>query len=332
MPQDVDALDYFDFDLCFMYLDASPRFEQKILHRADGYITFKDRFGYTLRKQEGLSATMEFSDHVTTDRDAWERVKPRLALSTDPREPARIDEASYFAHFDPYPSWEEACAKYKRLMATERYMLFNAYGPWEATWRHRGMQNLLMDIATDPDWVLDMANTYQDLVIAVLQRCFELGMKPDGFFLVEDLGSIRSMLMSPDSWRHISKPGVARLGSLLQQHGIDFWWHSCGAVQAVIDDLVECGVRMLNPLQASAGFDLVELRKRYGKRLGFYGNIDVRKMLGPRAELEEEIRRKLPVAREGGYVLHSDHSVPPQVSFDQYCWMLRTAREVFDAG
>ena len=283
-----------------------------------------------MRKRDGVSGTMDFLGHVTADRQAWERIKPRFALSTDPGEPARIDQASYFAHFDPYPSWEEAVRKYRRIYATGRYMLFQAYGPWEATWRHRRMEDLLMDVAIEPDWVRDMADTYQDLVIAILGRCLDLGMKPDGFFMVEDLGSTRSTMISPESWRRVFKPAVARLGSFLQQHGIDFWMHSCGAVQPLLDDLVDCGLQVINPLQTNAGFDVVQMRKRYGGRLALYGNISVKKMLGARDELEQEIRRKVPVARQGGYIFHSDHSVPPQVSFERFCWILKTAREAFD--
>jgi uroporphyrinogen decarboxylase len=328
-PDDVEAADYFDFDICTMSLDASPRFELEILERGDGMITYRDRFGYTLRKQDGISASMEFSDHVTRDQEAWERIKPRFALSDDPNEPARIDDASYFAHFDPYPTWDEAVAKYERLRATDRYMLFQCYGPWEATWRHRAMQDLLMDLALEPDWVEDMARTYIDLVISILRRCIEVGMKPDGMFLIEDLGTTRAMLLSPASWEKVLKPSCAKLGQFLGEQGIDFWMHSCGAIQPVIDGLIDCGLNVLNPLQVSAGLDVVDVRQRYGKRLAMYGNIDVHKMLGSRADLEEELRRKVPVAREGGYVFHSDHSVPPQVKFEQYCWILRTARDLF---
>jgi len=329
MPAGVSAADYFDFDLSFMAVDASPRFEQKILRREGGYITYEDRFGYTVRKQDGISASMEFSNHVTTDRDAWERIKPRFTLSDDPDEPARVDEASYFAHFDPYPSWQEARRKYDRLYAGDRYLLLNVYGPWEATWRHRGMQNLFMDVATEPDWVREMADTYVDLVLAVCDRALDLGMRPDGVFLVEDLGSTRSMLISPASWRRVFRPTWERMGAFFRDRGIDFWLHNCGAVQPILDDLIECGVRVFNPLQATAGFDVVDLREQYGDRMVFYGNIDVKKMLGSREGLEAEIRRKVPVAREGGFVFHSDHSVPPQVGFERYRWMLETAREVF---
>ena len=107
--------------------------------------------------------------------------------------------------------------------------------------------------------------------------------------------------------------------------------HSCGAVQPIIDDLVERGLTVLNPLQVAAGLDIADMQARYGKRLAFYGNIDVHKMTGPKEVLLEELCRKVPLARQGGFVFHSDHSVPPTVTFERYCWMLKTARELFEA-
>lgn len=330
LPADVSLVDYFDFDICMMYLDTSPRFEQKIIDRRGGQITYEDRFGYTLTKADGIASTIHFREHKTTDRAAWEQIRPRFALSADPAATARIDDASYFGHFAAYPTWDEVVAKYRRLQATGRYMLLMFYGPWEATWRHRGMQALLLDVALDPDWVREMAETYQELVLAVLGRCIDLGMKPDGVLAADDLGSSTGPLMSPASWRRIFQPAVARLGEFLRQHGVDFWIHSDGAMAPLIDDLLDCGMQVLNPLEAKAGMDVVALRERYGRRLAFYGNIDATKMSGPLAALETELRRKVPVARDGGYILHSDHSVPPQVTFERYRWLVKTAREVFD--
>ncbi len=329
LPADVSLADYFDFDLCAMYLDASPRFDQRVLERRDGMIRYEDRFGYTVEKPEGISATVHFLEHKTADRDAWERIQPRGALGDDPAEPARIDDASYFGHFASYPTWDEAVAKYQRLYATDRYLLFTVYGPWEATWRHRGMEKLLLDVALEADWVREMAETYLDLVLATVQRCLDLGMRPDGLIAIEDLGASTGPLMSPAAWRAILQPGFARLGDFLRERGITFWMHSDGAIQPLLDDLLDCGVEVLNPLEAKAGMDAVELRQRYGTRLAFYGNIDATKMYGPLDELEAELRRKVPLARDGGYIFHSDHSVPPQVTFERYCWMLETARRIF---
>jgi uroporphyrinogen decarboxylase len=330
MPADVSAEEYFDLDICHMSLDTSGQFEQKVLDRSDGMITYKDRAGYSMRKEENRSSTIHFFDHLNTDRDFWENeLKPRLTLSDDPNAPARIDDKSYFAHFDPYPTWDEAVDKYKRLYATDRYMLFVAYGPWEAIWRHRGQVQLLMDLAMDPDWVRDMADTYARLVIDILKRCLSLDMKPDGIFLIEDLGTTRSLLFSPASWRDTIKPAMAMIGDFLRENDIAFWMHSCGAIEPIIDELVEVGLQVLNPLQVDAGLDIAPLHERYRNRLAFYGNISVPRMIEGQDALLEELQRKVPFAREGGFIFQSDHSIPPQVSFERYSWMLKKAREIF---
>ncbi|MBN2580353.1 MAG: hypothetical protein JXB10_15315 [Pirellulales bacterium] len=330
IPRETSLADYFSFDISTMYLDVSPRFEMKVLCREGGHITYEDRFGYTIRKPEGISATLHFQRHVTTDQAAWERIKNRFALSDDPAEPARIDDQSYFGHFDPYPIWEEALAKYRRISAENRYLLFVFYGPWEATWRHRGFENLLMDVAVDPEWVRDMAQTYQTLVIDVLRRCIQRGMKPDGVLTIEDLGSGHGPLFSPRTWIKIFQPEAARLGEFLRKNGVDFWMHSDGAIGPLIDHFVDAGLQVLNPLEAKAGMDVVELRQRYGTNLSFYGNIDATKMYGPRDVLEAELKRKVPVACSGGYILHSDHSCPPEVTLERYQWILDRARAIFE--
>ena len=66
-----------------------------------------------------------------------------------------------------------------------------------------------------------------------------------------------------------------------------------------------------------------KLKKIYGKDLIFVGNIDVMKMSGTNEEIEEEVRSKVLAAKEnGGYLYHSDHSVPPSVSFENYKYVM----------
>jgi len=330
LPRGLTPTDYFGFDLEYLYLDLSPRFEQRVLKRENGMITYEDRFGYTVKKHEAISSTIHFLRHATESQEAWERIKPRFTLSADPDEPARIDDLSYFAHFAPYPSWDQAIAKCRRLRAQGRYQLLVCYGPWEATWRHRGFESLLMDTVTDPDWVEDMAATYMKLLFAVVERCLTEGIRADGLFLTEDLGARNGPLISPKSWARIFKPWLGKLGTFLRERRIDLWMHSDGYIMPLLDHLIECGVQVLNPLEVKAGMDAVQIRRRYGKRLTFFGNIDATVMGGPQEVLAAELRRKVPLARAGGYIMHSDHSCPPEVTFDQYCWMYQAARRIFD--
>ena len=94
----VEVEDFFQFDISSMFVDASPRFEMKILDRSGGMITYEDRYGYTIRKVESGESTMQFLDHKNKNRETWEKIiKPRMVLSTD--DLARIDDHQYFGHF-----------------------------------------------------------------------------------------------------------------------------------------------------------------------------------------------------------------------------------------
>ena len=75
--------------------------------------------------------------------------------------------------------------------------------------------------------------------------------------------------------------------------------------------------------------DAVESRRRCGSHLALFGNIDAKKMSRPRDALEAELRRRVPLARAGGYIMHSHHSCPPEVSFD---WVVSGAVRAFKAS
>ena len=325
-PADTYPGDFFDWDIVTLSVDTSMGLEQKLLSDDGEYRVIQDRHGYTVKKIIGKSRTVECLDHVTTDRQTWENLKHRFQFN--PKDKSRVDDKSYFLHMDEYPTWEQAKAKYDRLRQKNKYLAFNAYGPWEGTWRHRGYQDLLMDVAMDPDWVHDMGSAQTGLLIDILKHSIKLDMKPDSIFMVDDLGSTKALLFSPDSWRAIFKPIYKKLGEFLHDNGISFWLHCCGSCEPLFEDLIESGLDVIQPLQAHAGLDVRLLKPKYGDRLTFWGNIDARKMSGPAEDLEAEIRDKITIAKQGGgYMYHSDHSIPPEVSFDRYKWIMELVRK-----
>jgi len=105
--------------------------------------------------------------------------------------------------------------------------------------------------------------------------------------------------------------------------------HCCGNVRPLIPDLIDAGVDCLQPLEVKAGMDLVELKREYGQDLAFMGGIDVRAMSNPDPQvIEREIAAKISAAKMGGgYIYHSDHSVPNDVSFAQYCRTLELVKK-----
>ena len=321
LPADVEPEDYFDWDIRLMGIDVSMRCEQKVVADDGEYVTVADRYGYTVRKAKGKARALGFTNQVTTDKDAWQRLRPRFTF--DPNDRSRIDRASYFLHVADYPTWAESKQQFDSLRAAGKYINFHAYGPWEGIWRHRGHAQLLMDIALDPSWVREMGETQIDLLIECLAHAIKLGMEPDGMFLIDDLACTRGTLFSPASWQAIYQPAYRRLGAFLRDNDIAFWLHCCGNCETLIPYFLDCGLQVLNPLQAHAGMDIRKLTSEYGADLTFYGNIDAVKMSAPDAVCEQEVRDKIEFAwQHGGYIYHSDHSIPPEVTFPRYQWIM----------
>lgn len=105
--------------------------------------------------------------------------------------------------------------------------------------------------------------------------------------------------------------------------------HSCGRVKEIIPELISIGLDCLQPLEVKAGMDLIELKETYGDKLSFMGGIDVRVMAaGDFKLIDEEIDKKISFAKKGGgYIYHSDHSIPKNVSFDAYKFMIECVKK-----
>jgi uroporphyrinogen decarboxylase len=321
LPREVDVRDYFAFDIEPIFLDASLRMPEKLLEDTAEYTVREDKLGYTAKQWKGKSGALGYLAHAVASREDWDRLKGRLAV--DFGGTSRIHTVSYFEPFVSYPSWPEMGATFRDLLAKERYVLLHVYGPWEATWRKHGFDRALMNLVLEPDLIAEMCEAHVDLVIETLERARQEGIVPDGLFLVEDLGMSTGPMFSPRAYDRIVFPAHKRLGDYLHRRGITYFVHSDGDIRTLIPRLIAAGVQVLQPLEAKSRLDVRELKAEYGRDLVFFGNIDVGKMAASRAELEEEVRSKLEVAMHGGgYIYHSDHSVPPTVSFDNYLYLM----------
>ena len=105
-------------------------------------------------------------------------------------------------------------------------------------------------------------------------------------------------------------------------------FHCDGDMRPLIPNLIEAGVDCIQPLEVHAGLDVRELKSMYGDRLSFMGNIGVDEMMLPLDELEEIMAGKINTAKAGGgYLYHSDHSIPPDIPFERYMKVLELARK-----
>lgn len=325
LPQDStpERLLGFDFDVLFM--DASLRLPECLLEDSPDYTIRQDKHGFVGKQWKGHAGALGYLSHAVTDWDDWRRLRPRLEV--DFGGTARIGPVSYFEPFTTYPTWEELARQVAALRSGERFILLHVYGPFEATWRKHGFEQSLMDLVLEPALMADMFEAHTDLVIAALEKARARGIVPDGLFLVEDLGVNTGLMFSRKQYRALLHPAHQRLGDYLHRAGIAYFVHSDGDIRALIPDLIEAGVQVLQPLEAKIGLDVRVLKREYGADLSFMGNIDATRMDGDPHAVETEIHEKIGAAmRGGGYIYHSDHSVPPTVSWERYQWIIACVR------
>jgi len=281
----------------------------------------EDKHGFTAKQWKGKAGALGYLEHRVKTSDDWKTVKGRLAV--DFGGASRINDRSYFEPFVKWPNWQEMAVTFQQIHQRGKFILLHVYGPHEANWRKHGFEETLMDMLLQPDLMIDMSRAHVDLIIQTLERAKSYGIIPDGLFMAEDLGVNTGPMFSPKAYRHILFPEHRRLGDYLHAQGIAYIIHSDGDVRKLIPMLGEAGVQVLQPMEARAGLDVRELKREYGKELSFMGNISIEKMNAPRAELEEEVRSKLEVAMvDGGYIYHSDHSVPSSVSLSNYQYLM----------
>ena len=193
-----------------------------------------------------------------------------------------------------------------------------------------GHENLLVGMALEPEWILDMAQTYAELTVALQQRLFEKEGKPDGIWYYEDMGFKEKPFMSPEMYRELIMPFHKHTIDFAKSEGLPVIMHSCGFVEPLLPYMIEAGIDCLQAIEVKAGMDLLRIYKNYGDKIALMGGIDVRALYSnDPAVIDEELEKKLPVVKEGfGYVLHSDHSIPKTVNYETLKYFHQKAMEL----
>ncbi|RKY86590.1 hypothetical protein DRQ11_08200 [candidate division KSB1 bacterium] len=302
LPESQTPDDYFGFEMREFGFDASLQLPEEKIEETDEYTLVRNRDGALVKNWKHATSTPGWVDFLIKDRSSWEEYKSRLTMNS-----SRVD-------------WGKELARCNKAREQGLWVRLVAAIGYDRVQTIVGSERLLMAMIEDPDWVKDMFSTVAELVINVAEEMMARGFQFDGVLFCEDMGYRNALLFSPALYRELAMPCDRRLCDFFKAKGLKVMLHSCGNVMELVPYLIEAGFDCLEPLEVKAGMDLIKLKKDYGDRLAFMGGIDVRKMADPNPEvMEEEIRTKITVAKQGGgYIFHSDHSVPDNVSLEQY--------------
>ena len=327
LPGDTDIYRYYDLDWQVTIPNMDPRIAQfELIRQDDREVVVRTGYGAVIRKK----FEDPMPDYVSFDTDTLEKME--AFRFDDP-----WDDRRFFAAGDNQlagvgdgftrdsPAWIETV---KGLHPD-----FAVYGSiaegHEQLWRIIGTENVMMWIGLYPDELGRFIERIGSFLVEMTKAQIKAGKGLlDGMVIWGDVAYVNGMLFSPDYWRRHFRPIVAEQIRLCHQAGLPVIYHGCGNASVIFDDFIEMGLDSYNPLEAKSGLDVVELRKRYGHRMGFCGNMDVLKWAhAPVDELDGYVLRKLNAAKGGGFIFQSDHSVPSNVSGERYQHVIELVRK-----
>ena len=198
----------------------------------------------------------------------------------------------------------------------------------------QGMDSFMLNLGLHPEFAQALLQKIAEMCKRLMEHFLrELGENVDIIKIGDDLGSQEGLLISPRMYRQVLKPIHADYISFIKERTrAKVFFHTDGDVFDLLDDFVEIGVDILNPIQTSAGrmANLAELKRRYGRNLVFCGAVDTQHVLphGTSAVVRREVRPVIdPLGPGAGYLLASVHTIMDEVPPDNILAMVDAAVE-----
>jgi uroporphyrinogen decarboxylase len=202
-----------------------------------------------------------------------------------------------------------------------------------------GMLAWWMSLAQEPqavDQILGKACDASICQIGLLDQA--IGRYADILQIADDMGDRRGVTIGPELWRAAYKPHYKRLfGEWHRRTRMKVSLHSCGSIVDILEDLIECGLDVYNPVQVSArGMEPEGLKARFGGRLVFWGGAFDAVATPPETPAEvvyETVRRNIEVlSAGGGYLFAGVHNITGDIPESHLAAILRAYRDVRGGG
>jgi uroporphyrinogen decarboxylase len=302
-----------------MWLNFAPPFEECTLGDDEEYTTVQSAKGIVEKLRKGIAPDSQMHlplRYPIRSREEYLNYRPRLTGNLESRLAMVKDLGSHNER--------------DYTVSLRGSLDCGFYGPLRDLVGFERLNCLFYD---DPALVEMMMDDRADLIIQMTEKILER-TTIDWFCYWEDMAYKNGPLLSPQLFRKFMMPRYKRVNDFLHQRGVDLIFvDSDGDISLLIPLWLDCGVIGMWPFEVQAGMDVVKLRKEYGRSLRIIGGLDKRALAEGRKEIEAEILKKVPaLINDGGYIPRPDHSIPPNVSYDNFRYFMDFLRAVLEKG
>ncbi|MBI9016327.1 MAG: hypothetical protein JEZ07_03595 [Phycisphaerae bacterium] len=264
----------------------------------------------------------------------WQYIDNEFGTFTEIDEHPLAGDLSKIDNFqipDPYEETQyDDFRKKMKLYGKEKWMIgSNQISIFEACWYLRGMEDFMVDLALNQDYATTLIDKVMQFPKVSTAKFIEMGA--DMVWFGDDIACQQNMMLSMRMWRKFFKPRLAELFDNCKRlnPNIKIAYHSCGNCMDFIDDMIEIGLDVLNPLQPMA-ISPFEVKKRYGDRLSLFGGVCVQQLMpnGTPAQIHQAISKlKNECGKDGGYILSPAHHIQADTSLENIQTFYEAAKQ-----
>jgi uroporphyrinogen decarboxylase len=171
-------------------------------------------------------------------------------------------------------------------------------------WYLRGFKELINDMYSNPKLVEKLFDKLLEFFLAATKRLIEIGI--DILAIADDIAAQTGMIVSPMLWRKYIKPRLKSIVYEAKKKGVYVLYHTDGNCTAIIQDLIEIGIDILNPIQPEC-MNPAEVKKLYGEELTLSGTISIQDTLpyGSVEDVKKEVLTRIETCAYGGGLILS---------------------------
>ena len=294
-----------------------PGFEEEVLEQTDRYVIKRQWNGIVTKAllegtAHGTRASMdEYMDFPVKNRDDFHALKKRFVAAHQGRYPPQWETLML-------PGWKN---RQHPLILGRNCSTLGFY------WRARewmGTEGVSYAWYDQPDLMHEMMEFIADFTIEVSRPIIEK-VAPDYIFLNEDMAMKTGPLLSPRTYRTFIYPHMRRLVDFYKSHGVGYFVvDTDGNSEPLIPQLMEAGVDAIWPMERAADSqDPLFLRKKYGRQLRLWGGVDKRELSKDKRAIDDHLHTLLPLIEEGGFIPTIDHTVPPDISLENFTYYMK---------